>query len=174
MRRSTTYGLVVLSLLAWLSLAGCTVPVDGLTGVSVTDTGRLAIVIAWCKRPPDGFSVYHYASSAEDAPDVTDVDYDAPPLTGDHILVDLLDPGGDWTAHTAAVTTLDPATEYHAYSGTKDNSYSTAAVAFRGGVATTLTPGQVLVQVLPDRDANNWVDAIVSMGEFVAKAHAIC
>jgi hypothetical protein len=77
------------------------------------------------------------------------VDYAAPPLTGDHVLVDLLDASSGWTARALAVTTLDQAIEYYAYSWTKNNSYSTASVAFHASVIATLTPGQVFFQILP-------------------------
>jgi hypothetical protein len=47
-------------------------------------------------------------------------------------------------------------------------------VAFHASVVATLTPGQVFFQKLPNPDSTNWVDAIVSMDEFVARAHATC
>lgn len=150
-------GLLVLVVAALsMPLVACSVPVNGLTGVSVDAGGNLTVVLAWCgPTQPDSVTVYHEDERGE----VTDAVYVAPRLTGQVASFRLDDPGSSgWQLEGAPI--LREETAYHAYGGTKDNSFATGSVRFRLGATEQLRPGQVLLQGQEEGDS------VVSQAEF--------
>lgn len=70
-------GLLVVGLLAF-GATGCTVPINGITGVGLDRDGNLVIVLAWCGRQPDGVTVYHRTYSEDSTPETYDPDASGP------------------------------------------------------------------------------------------------
>jgi hypothetical protein len=158
---------VVLAVASVSAVAGCTVPVNGLTGISVDSNGHLVLVLAWCGRHPDGITVYHDDLSEPDEPSVSDIDLDAPSrLSGRSATVSLTSPSGGWTG-PSPIPPLDPSIRYSAYGWTRDNSYSTGHVIFQPATVATLQPGQILFQDGWDETKGGDKEGVVSYDEFV-------
>jgi hypothetical protein len=149
-------------------LTGCSVPVNGLTGVSRDADRHPVAVFAWCGNgPPDGARLY-LATGEE----TTVADYHAPALAGQVASVRLDAAGGGWTA-TPAHPALRPGVDYSLYGWTSDNSTSTAHVDFQLADLDGLTPGMVFVQRY-DEARRDWVDTVVPEAEFRRDAEAGC
>ncbi|MBE3010065.1 hypothetical protein IL992_12805 [Microbispora sp. NEAU-D428] len=176
MRRLT--GLLALGLIAF-GATGCTVPINGITGVSVDRDGNLVIVLAWCGRQPDGVTVYHHRyaedptpatydpdASGPPNPSIDDAFYLAPRVAGETASFRLDAPGNGWRAEQE-IPSFDPAITYKAYGGTLDNSYSTVHVEFQLGDADKLRrkPGSVLVNEY-DEGTDKVVDVLIPQAEF--------
>jgi hypothetical protein len=158
---------VVSALMA--ALTGCSVPSNGVTGISVDEAGRLTVVLAWCGRAPDVVIVYHDRARGEaagrpDDPTVTDATYDAPALPGQRASFLIDAPSGGWTAAPAQLVP-DPAITYTVFGATRDNSYSTRSVSFQADDAAKLTPGSVLVQGYDERTRTH-PDVVLPLKEF--------
>ena len=147
-------------------LSACTVPINGLTGVSVDADGHLMLVLAWCgPAQPDGVMVYDdRLNQGEGAADtVDDANYVAPRGSGQQTSFRLDSPDGTgWRLEGNA--NLHEGIAYTAFGGTADNRYATSHVRFRLGDAKRLRPGVVLVQDLND------VDELISQDEFERRA----
>ncbi|MEV4166150.1 hypothetical protein [Nonomuraea dietziae] len=151
------------------ALTGCSVPRNGVTGISVDEAGRLTVVLAWCGRAPDLVIVYHDRAPGEkggtaDRPTVTDAAYDAPALPGQRASFRMDAPSDGWTAAPAPLVP-DPAITYTVYGTTRDNSYSTRSVSFQADDAAKLTPGSVLVQGYDERTRTH-PDVLLPLKEF--------
>jgi len=172
-------GLLVVGLIAF-GATGCTVPMNGITGVSVDQDGNLVIVLAWCGRQPDGVTLYHntYAEDPTPAtydpdasgpanPPIDDASYLAPRVAGETTSFRLVAPGNGWRAEQQQIPSLDPAITYRAYGWTRDNTFSTAHVEFQSGDADKLrrTPGTVLVNDY-NAERDEVVDVLIPQAEF--------
>ncbi|MFJ3905083.1 hypothetical protein [Streptomyces sp. NPDC090025] len=133
------------ALTALPALAGCTVPIAGVTGISVTEDGRPLGVIVMCHDHID------VALLALDDPDPEAVEYvgewgRADPLTGFStwpLTAPTTAPADGWTVDTR-LAKLDPKRSYHLYGATEDNSWSAVGVSFTLADLKKLKPGQVL------------------------------
>ncbi|MER5626447.1 hypothetical protein ABT061_36005 [Streptosporangium sp. NPDC002544] len=136
--------------------AGCTVPSNGITGITIDATGNLVVVLAWCGRQPDAVIVYHdrsaegAAAPSEYEPSsggssIEDAVYVAPRIEGGIASFRLDAPDSGWEA-VLKPSAFDSTITYSAYGATNDNSYSTRHVRFRIGDAEELKrrPGTVL------------------------------
>ncbi|WP_432931674.1 hypothetical protein ACQPZZ_12260 [Microbispora sp. CA-135349] len=171
-------GLLVVGSIAF-GATGCTVPTNGITGLSVDRAGHLVIVLAWCGRQPDGVTIYHerYPEDPTPAtydpdgtepadPSIVDASYLAPRVAGETASFRLDAPGDGWRADRE-LPSLDPTVTYWAYGWTNDNSYSTSHAEFQPGDADKLRrePGTVLVKEYDDRKGK-LVDALIPRAEF--------
>ncbi|MEU7695305.1 hypothetical protein OHB01_22065 [Microbispora hainanensis] len=171
-------GLLVVGLLAF-GATGCTVPINGITGVGLDRDGNLVIVLAWCGRQPDGVTVYHRTYSEDSTPETYDPDasgpanpaiddasYRAPRVAGETASFRIDAPGNGWRADQG-IPSFDPDVTYRAYGWTRDNTFSTAHVEFQISDAGKLrrNPGTVLVNDYdPERDKVS--DVLLPQAEF--------
>lgn len=133
-------GIVAASLAVTVS-TGCSVPVDAVAGISVSDDGHLLGVMMVCGHRIDGATVYV---------DSEDVDKQravgswtaARPLTAGLATWNLQAPSPGW-ATTRALTPLAPKSTYLLYGWTKDNSWSSRSVSFDLTDLDRLSPGTV-------------------------------
>ncbi|MGW3118113.1 hypothetical protein ACWDBW_13390 [Streptomyces sp. NPDC001107] len=152
--------------LALTATAGCTVPIDAVAGISVTEDGRLLGVMMVCGHQIDGATLYVGSDDVDDERTVGSWTADRPLKAG--ITTWPLDaPAAGWTT-TTALTRLDARTTYVLYGWTKDNSWSSGSVSFALTDRTRLTPGKVLYDDFSaDGDEST---AIASLAEFKAAA----
>ncbi|MFE7596766.1 hypothetical protein [Streptomyces sp. NPDC057494] len=136
-----------------LALTGCTAPIAGVTGVTVTAEGEPLGVLLVCHDGIDAAVLYPAdpppadpsAEEAEDAkePEYTDswtaeeavTDYTTWPLTGPA--------GGGGLTPDAPPHALKPGQLYTVYGAAQDNSWSTDAHSFTLADLTKLRPDQV-------------------------------
>ncbi|GGX63131.1 hypothetical protein [Streptomyces fructofermentans] len=131
--------LVGASVLTAAVLSGCTVPVGGSTGISVTEDGRPVGVVAVCDDRIDGATLYVDSKKKRD--DTRGTWSRKRPVTG--LAMWTLDsPGKGWSTDEA-MAPLEPHRTYHLYGWTRDNSSSTAHVSFTRSQLDNLRPGQV-------------------------------
>jgi hypothetical protein len=167
MRRAI--GAVVLSVLVGSSLAACTVPQNGVTGVSVDADGHLVGVLAWCDdRPPDSAVLYDPGGFNGK----TLANYTAPTLTGQSATFRLDEPVNGWRLDRR-VSLDDPELEYHLFGGTRDSSTSTRTVAFHIDVRDRLSEGSVFFQSYQEQ-TKQWVDVVTPREEFERQASSYC
>ncbi|MER5714341.1 hypothetical protein [Streptomyces sp. NPDC002132] len=159
----------IASLAACVALAatsGCTVPIDAVAGISVTEDGRLLGVMMVCGHRIDGATLY----VADDDPDksVTAGSWTAErPLTPGLTTWTLDSPAPGWTA-TGPLAPLSPQTTYSLYGWTKDNSWSSRNVSFTLADRNRLAPGSVrYLSISQDGDETA---TTVPMPEFEARA----
>ncbi|MFJ9682924.1 hypothetical protein ACIRP2_33490 [Streptomyces sp. NPDC101194] len=151
---------------ALAATSGCTVPVDAVTGISVTRDGHLLGVIMVCGHQIDGATLYA---------DGTDVDSEVTvgswaadrPVTAGLATWTLDSPSAGWTA-TRSLRPLTAGTTYTLYGWTKDNSWSSRSVSFTPTDRDRLTPGTVRYD---DVSSDGNESAItVPVAEFKARA----
>lgn len=160
---------LVLALSIAFGTAGCTVPHNGITGVTVDGNGNLLGAFAWCDdNPPDGATVYDPGESNGK----TVARYRAPALTG-HTASVRLDSAADGWQVKPLLPRLEPTGEYRLYSWTDDNSASTAGVPFQLADRDRLSVGMVLAQYYDDT-RDGWVTGVVTMPEFEHLAKRFC
>ncbi|MFJ1731165.1 hypothetical protein [Streptomyces sp. NPDC088254] len=157
------------SLAACVALAAtsaCTVPVDAVAGISVTEDGRLLGVMMVCGHRMDGATLY--VADGDPEKSVTVGSWTAERhLTPDLTTWTLGSPAPGWTA-TPPLTPLNPKTAYSLYGWTKDNSWSSGDVSFTLADRNRLTPGSVrYLGISQDGDETA---ATVPMPEFGARA----
>jgi hypothetical protein len=161
----------MLMIAAALGLTGCTVPVKGLTGITVDDRGNLEAVFAWCgDNPPDGATLYIPGGFNGDGTDVAN--YQAPRLTGHFASVRLAAPTPGWTVDRPAPV-LHPGITYDIYGWTYNSTASTSHVEFQLADRGRLASGTILV-VVWDEAKNSPKDLLVSTGNFQENAHNLC
>ncbi|WP_329277194.1 hypothetical protein [Streptomyces sp. NBC_01451] len=126
---------------ALAATSGCTVPVDAVTGISVTDDGHLLGVMMICGHHIDGATLYVAGDDADI--DVTVGSWDAArPLKAGLATWTLDAPAVGWTA-TTSLKPLTAKATYTLYGWTKDNSWSASGVSFTTADRDGLTPGTV-------------------------------
>lgn len=154
---------------ATLALTGCTVPVKGITGITVDDQGNLAAVFAWCgDNAPDGATLYVPGGIFDNGHVAR---YQAPRLTGHFASVHLDTPTRNWVMSPPAPV-LHPGTTYDIYGWTSSDTASTAHVEFHLADRDRLAPGTVLIQT---GDAvKGETDALVSAIDFQQRGQAFC
>ncbi|MFF8380770.1 hypothetical protein ACF07V_32060 [Streptomyces sp. NPDC015661] len=157
-RRTLTTAAVLAALLP--TLAGCTVPVAGLTGVTVTAEGEPLGVILVCHDQVDAAVLYPDepvtdpgAEATADAgePEYTDGWTSAVPVTG-YATWPLTTPPGFETATNfwtpdAPPHALKPGRLYTLYGTTQDSSWATGHHSFTPADLKKLTPDQVSYSV---------------------------
>ncbi|NAS20143.1 hypothetical protein GT755_00425 [Herbidospora sp. NEAU-GS84] len=161
-----------------LGTSGCTVPTNGITGITLDAEGNLVVAFAWCGRAPDGAIVHHDRTSIGSAspappedpstvgPSIVDAVYTAPDLQAEVTSFRLDAPDNGWRLERK-LQDFDPAISYSVYGGTDDNSFSTVTVSFELGDVEELKrrPGTVLVQSWDER-ANEVVDTFIPQSDF--------
>ncbi|WP_329157707.1 hypothetical protein OHB49_03125 [Streptomyces sp. NBC_01717] len=126
---------------ALAAASGCTVPVDAVAGISVTDDGHLLGVMMVCGHQIDGATLY--VDSADVDSEMTIGSWAADrPLTAGLATWTLDSPSAGWTA-TRSLEPLTAKTTYALYGWTKDNSWSSSSVSFTLIDRDRLTPGTV-------------------------------
>src|SRR5512142_325023 len=107
---------IILALSIVFGLSGCTVPNNGITGITVDDNGNLLGAFAWCDdNPPNGATVYDPGGFNGK----TVATYHAPALTG-HTATVRLDTSADGWKVKPAIPRFDPKIDYRLYSCTED------------------------------------------------------
>ncbi|WP_327312819.1 hypothetical protein [Streptomyces sp. NBC_01235] len=124
---------------ALLSLTGCTAPGAGITGITVTATGRPVGVLMICHKHIDGATLY--ADDDPNGPEVGDWRRTRP-ATG-LVTWPLATGGPGWTVDKPMPTALDRGRTYILYGWTDDDSWSAADVSFTLTDLAALQPGQV-------------------------------
>ncbi|MFJ9740092.1 hypothetical protein [Streptomyces sp. NPDC101166] len=151
---------------ALAATSGCTVPIDAVAGVSVTEDGRLLGVMMVCGHRIDGATLS--VDSADPDKAVTVGSWTAErPLTPGLATWTLDSPAPGWTA-TEPLTPLAAGTTYHLYGWTEDNSWSSRDASFTLADRNRITPGSVrYLSVSEDGDETA---VTVPMTEFEATA----
>ncbi|MEH0423187.1 hypothetical protein [Streptomyces sp. B21-083] len=146
---------------ALAATSGCTVPVDAVAGLSVTDDGQLVGVMMVCGHHIDGAALY--VDSDDPDKQVTVGSWTAArPLKAGLATWTLDATAAGWTA-TTPIKPLTAKTTYTLFGWTKDNSWSSSSVSFTLTDRDRLTPGTVRYQ--GDESA-----VTVPVAEFKAKA----
>ncbi|WP_330291152.1 hypothetical protein [Streptomyces sp. NBC_00576] len=126
---------------ALAATSGCTVPIDAVAGISVTDDGHLVGVMMVCGHHIDGAMLYVDSDDADKQ--VTVGSWTAArPLKAGLATWTLDAPAAGWTA-TTSLKPLTAKTTYTLYGWTKDNSWSSSSVSFTLPDRDRLTPGMV-------------------------------
>ncbi|MDK1472051.1 hypothetical protein QNO07_01170 [Streptomyces sp. 549] len=148
--------------------SGCSVPVDGVAGISVTSDGHLLGVMMVCGHRIDGATLYVDSGDVDKAVTVGAWSADRPISPG--LTTWTLDPpSAGWTADTP-LTPLTATTTYTLYGWTRDNSWSARSVSFAPADLETLTPGMVRYHAFSDTGEET--TATVTTAEFEARACA--
>ncbi|MEH0447887.1 MULTISPECIES: hypothetical protein [unclassified Streptomyces] len=151
---------------ALAGVSGCTVPVDAVAGISVTDDGRLLGVMAVCGHRIDGATLYVADADPDEEATVGSWTVDSPLHAG--LTTWPLDPpAAGWTA-TTPLARLTAGTRYALYGWTEDNSWSSRSVTFTLTDRDGLTPGRVLYQSISDDGVES--TATVPLAEFKREA----
>ncbi|MFI1509438.1 hypothetical protein [Streptomyces sp. NPDC020597] len=151
---------------ALAGVSGCTVPVDAVAGVSVTDDGRLLGVMMVCGHRIDGATLYVDSADADEETTVGSWTADSP-LHAGLATWPLDSPAAGWTA-TTPLAPLTVGTGYALYGWTEDNSWSSTSVTFTLTDRDRLTPGTVLYQSVSDDGVES--TAAVPLAEFEREA----
>ncbi|MHB9864426.1 hypothetical protein [Streptomyces sp. YIM S03343] len=146
--------------------SGCTVPIDAVAGISVTDDGRPLGVMLVCGHHIDGATLYVDSTDTDKSVTVGSWTADNP-LTRGLTTWPLDAPAPGWTT-TRTLKPLTAKTTYNLFGGTEDNSWSSANVSFTLADLDRLTPGKVRY----DSVSNNGDESeiTVPMAEFRARA----
>ncbi|WP_241827065.1 hypothetical protein [Streptomyces graminilatus] len=126
---------------ALAATSGCGPAVDAVTGVSVTDDGRLVGVLMVCGHHLDGATLYVDSGDVDNQATVGSWTA-ARPLKAGLATWTLETPGAGWTA-TTPLKRLTAKTTYALYGWTKDDSWSAISVSFTLADRDRLTPGMV-------------------------------
>ncbi|MDX3752347.1 hypothetical protein [Streptomyces sp. AK08-02] len=146
---------------ALAATSGCTVAVDAVAGISVTDDGHLVGVMMVCGHHIDGATLY--VDSDDTDKQVTVGSWTAArPLKSGLATWTLDTPAAGWTA-TTPLKPLTAKTTYMLYGWTKDNSWSSSSVSFTLPDRDRLTPGTV-------RYEGDESSVTVPVAEFKARA----
>ncbi|WKX07482.1 hypothetical protein [Streptomyces sp. NL15-2K] len=157
---------IVAAGLAVTSSTGCTVPVDAVAGISVSDDGHLLGVMRVCGHRIDGATVYVDSENVNSQRTVGSWTADRP-LTAGLATWTLQSPSPGW-AVSRSLTRLTPKTTYVLYGWTKDNSWSSRSVSFDLTDLGRISPGTVRYD---DISANGDESPItVPLAEFKATA----
>jgi hypothetical protein len=157
---------LVMAGLALSATAGCTVPIDAVAGISVTEDGHLLGVMMVCGHQIDGATLYVDSADVDDERTVGSWTADHPLKAG--LTTWPLDAPAPGWATTTSLTRLNPRTTYALYGWTKDNSWSSGNVSFTLTDRTRLTPGKVLYDdISADGDEST---AVVPLTKFKATA----
>ncbi|MEU9974142.1 hypothetical protein [Streptomyces sp. NPDC051014] len=158
-------GAVVIGV-ALAATSGCTVPIDAVAGISVTDDGHLLGVMMVCGHKFDAAILY--VDSADVDKQVTVGSWTADrPLTPGLATWTLDAPAAGWRA-TKSLAPLTTKTTYTLYGGTKDNSWSSSSVSFTLADRDRLTPGKVRYDSVSDNGDDTAIT--VPMTEFKTSA----
>jgi hypothetical protein len=151
---------------ALAATSGCTVPVDAVTGISVTGDGHLLGVMMVCGHQIDGATLYVDSDDVDKTVTVGSWTADRPLKAG--LTTWTLDsPAAGWTT-TRSLPRLATKTTYALYGWTKDNSWSSRSVSFNPSDRDGLSPGKVRYDKISDEgDAS---EVTVSIAEFRARA----
>ncbi|MFE7462850.1 hypothetical protein ACFU6R_01920 [Streptomyces sp. NPDC057499] len=126
---------------ALATTSGCTVPIDAVAGISVTDDGHLLGAIMVCGHHIDGATLHVDTDDANNASPSARWTADHPLAPG--LTTWPLDPPAPGWSATGPLTSLAPRTTYALYGWTKDNSWSSGHVTFTLADLDGLTPGKV-------------------------------
>ncbi|MFK0011718.1 hypothetical protein [Streptomyces sp. NPDC091027] len=126
---------------ALTATSGCSVPVDAVTGISVSADGRLLGVMMVCGHRIDGATLS--VADGDTGRQVTAGSWTADrPLVPGLATWPLEYPADGWTANSSPVP-LTTGTAYTLHGWTKDNSWSASSVTFTLADRDLLTPGTV-------------------------------
>ncbi len=146
---------------ALAATSGCTVPIDAVAGISVTDDGHLVGVMMVCGHHIDGATLY--VDSDDVDKEVTVGSWTAArPLKAGLTTWTLDAPTAGWTA-TTPLKPLTAKTSYDLYGWTKDSSWSSGNVSFTLTDRDRLAPGTVRYQGYESAET-------VSVAKFRARA----
>ncbi|WP_328685916.1 hypothetical protein [Streptomyces sp. NBC_00343] len=151
---------------ALAATSGCTVPVDAVAGISVTDDGHLLGIMMVCGHHIDGATLYVDSSDADKEVTVGSWTADRS-LTAGLATWTLDSPSAGWTA-TRPLEPLTAKTTYDLYGWTEDNSWSSGNVSFTVTDRDRLTTGTVRYDDVSDNGDESAVT--VPVAEFKAKA----
>ncbi|WP_157411564.1 hypothetical protein [Actinoplanes rectilineatus] len=162
-------------------LAACSVPEEGITGLTVDAQGDLWGAVAMCyDDPPDVVYLAGFRPApapSQSAPDnhpslageeLGEVEYTVPRGAGRVLSFPLEAPADGWVASLGPPRLL-PDVDYRLYGHTKNNSFRTMEVAFRLSDRERLAPGTVLIQ-----DVRSDEDVLVSQAEFADRGKRFC
>ncbi|MER6786720.1 hypothetical protein ABT330_19240 [Streptomyces sp. NPDC000658] len=169
-------------LAALTSLTGCTVPIAGLTGVTVSEDGQPVGVLMVCHDHIDGALLYTDGDGEGTGADGSDEDAtegsesedvgrwsSSEPVTG-FVSWPLTAGGGGWRVDEPMPAALRPRQTYHLFGGTDDSSWSTADVSFTPEQLAALAPGRVRYFAGDVRGADATGHVTGSLAQFRAAA----
>ena len=151
---------------ALASTSGCTVPVDAVAGISVTDDGHLLGVMMVCGHHIDGALLYVDSDDVDKTATVGSWTADRPLKPG-LVSWTLDSPAAGWSA-TKSLAPLTTKTTYALYGWTKDDSWSSSSVSFTLADRDRLAPGKVLYTSVSGSGVESAIT--VSVAEFKARA----
>lgn len=125
---------------ALASSTGCTVPIAGVAGITVTGNGEPIGVLMVCHHHVDAAILY--ADDGGDASEDMGRWSRAEPATG-FVTWPLHTGGEGWSVDRAVPAALERQRTYVLYGATEDNSWSTDDVSFTGADLAALAPGRV-------------------------------
>ncbi|MFF1291694.1 MULTISPECIES: hypothetical protein [unclassified Streptomyces] len=157
---------IVAASMAVASSTGCSVPVDAVAGISVSDDGHLLGVMMVCGHRIDGATLYVDSEDVNNQKTVGSWTADRP-LPAGLATWSLQSPSTGW-AVSRSLSRLNSKTTYILYGWTKDNSWSSGSVSFDLTDIGRISPGTVRYD---DISADGDESAItVPLAEFKARA----
>ncbi|WP_329245448.1 MULTISPECIES: hypothetical protein [Streptomyces aurantiacus group] len=157
---------IVAAGLAVAASTGCSVPVDAVAGISMSDDGHLLGVMMVCGHRIDGATAYVDSEDVNKERTVGSWTADRP-LTAGLATWSLQSPSTGWTV-SSSLTRLAPKTTYILYGWTKDSSWSSGSVSFDLTDIGRISPGTVRYDdISADGDES---PITVPLAEFKARA----
>ncbi|GAA4986345.1 hypothetical protein HD597_000158 [Nonomuraea thailandensis] len=161
------HGLGALALAALMGCVPTSPALTGLTGITVNAEGRLTLVVAWCRQPPDRVVIYQRVNDRlEDQAELK-----APKLSRSPVFLDLekIPPG--WSLVEGDLN-LQPGHKYVAGAYNAKTSGGTFRVSFTTASKKNPT-GRILIQDHSGEQPDG-VDVPLSAAEFEARAKYYC
>ena len=131
-------GTVVLAAAVWAT-ASCSVASGGAIALGLDTSGQPVAYVQMCEGGIDGLTVYESTGVGASR---TLGEWEAPGRVSTSATVPLATPPAGWTVQHP-LAGLDPATSYHVYGWTNDNSWSATGPDFTLADLDALDPGQV-------------------------------
>ncbi|MGH3986579.1 MAG: hypothetical protein ACRDWY_15220 [Actinomycetes bacterium] len=149
-----------------LALCACTVPIGGVTGITVDADGSPVAVVAVCEGQIDGVTVY--AGQGEGGKDFGTWTARTPIRREGRL--PMAAPSSGWATDTP-LAPLKARTTYTVYGWTTDNNWSTGSVSFTLAELQDLDPGQVRYEAY-DEGTDRWTHPKATEAHFRDRACA--
>lgn len=127
-------------------MAGCGVPVGGVTGLSATADGQIVVVIEMCHGAVDGVVLYE-SNDARPDESVDHASWDSPgrSYSSTQFVADSSAPASPWSTTIAWDGSVPTGRTWTLFASTRDASASSYPLDFTQADLDRLRPGKVLV-----------------------------
>lgn len=151
------------------ALAGCTVPIDGVTGLRLSAGGKVSVVTNMCHHTVDEVTLYEANDATPDLSIVRGSWASSTRYQASWFIANSTTPGGKWSVEQAWNGTVPAGRTYTIYAGSSDDSWSTYPLDFTQRDIDRLQPDLILA---PDVEfgGGRAAEQLVTEPEFAALA----